>query len=231
MEVNTVVSPFDKNLTSNRCLFINKNDRFIRLFETLIGNLKSSYRTKYYFAECANNRNCEITKRKLILIFPGRNYNFIQLDKLMYIRKLYETKKLYEFDIIIVIFPRKAKNIEQLSQSCQFLLKHVLELGYEKRHISIIGWCLGGYFATETLKMFAQSYRNCHQISEQPFHMFINIKSFSSIIEFLCYILPTYLRFILKFNPIKKYVKIWDTSSSNSLLLCEELIEKIYIIE
>ena len=43
-------------------------------------------------------------------------------------------------------------------------------------------------------------------------------------------LLPTYLRFIIKFNPIKKYVKIWDTSSSNSLLLCEELIEKICII-
>jgi hypothetical protein len=225
-----IVSPFDKHFTHTKHLFIGKNEILVRLHETPIGNLKSSYRTKYYLAECVNNRDCETANRKLILLFPGRNYNFIQIDKLMYIQRLYETNKLFEFDIVIMIYPKKAKSIEQLSQSCQLLLKHLLESGYEQRNISIIGWCLGAYFATETLKMFAQSHPKCQENAHTGFNMFISMKSFSSITEFLYYILPRYLRCILRLYPIKRYVKTWDSSSIKSLFLCEELIEKIFVI-
>jgi len=226
-----VVSPFDKHFTNTKLLYIDKKEIFIRLVNTPICNLNNSYQANYYFAECANNQDCEITKRKLIVLFPGRNYNFVQIDKLMFIEKLYETKKVYEFDMMIIVYPKKAKSIEQLAQSCTFLLKHVLKLGYQQRNISIIGWCLGAYFATETLRIFSQSYtKNCQENLEMGFNMFISIKSFSSISEFLYYILPKYLRSILKLYPVKRYVKIWDASSNGSLISCEDLIQKIYII-
>lgn len=92
--------------------------------------------------------------------------------------------------------------------------------------MSIIGWCLGGYFATETMRRFVE----LNQSFNDTFQCFINNKSFSSIHEFLYFILPKYIRPLLKFWPIKRYVRKWNSDSSRSLEAFDDAFKNIYVV-
>ena len=89
-----------------------------------------------------------------------------------------------------------------------------------------MGWCLGGYFATETLhRYFEINASVCNK-----FQCFINNKSFTNIKDFLYYIMPKYTRVILKFWPISLYVNKWNSDSNISLEHIESNFQNIYVI-
>lgn len=89
-----------------------------------------------------------------------------------------------------------------------------------------MGWCLGGYFATETLRRFFQLNSSIHD----SFQCFINNKSFSSIRDFLYYIMPKYTRLLLKTWPISKYVRKWNSDTGLSLDELDQNFQNIYVV-
>lgn len=98
--------------------------------------------------------------------------------------------------------------------------------GYSASNLSILGWCLGGYFATETLRRFVALNPNL----SESFRCFINNKSFSSVHDFLYFILPKYIRPVLKLWLVKKYVKKWNSDSSRSLDEFDDVFKSIYVV-
>ena len=189
-------------------------------------NRENKYLTKYYLAKVNENRT-EINNRKLIIIFPGRNFSLTRFKKIKYLEKIYQPNHVYDYDCAVLIYPIKAKDLSMLSQSCERALSHLIEeQQYKPENIFIMGWCLGGYFANETLAY----YNRIHLKSELRFGCFINNKSFSDMNHFLYFIMPKYCRFILNFYPVKFYLKKWDSDSSKSLESFQNIFNLLVVI-
>lgn len=225
---NVIISPKDRTLKDELNLYANVNKIEMKLYEVSDGDQKSSYCSKYYLAKYSGSpKTTSNEKRKLLVVFPGRNFNFFQIGNGFYAQKFYKTSKLDEFDIATIIYPAKTRNLNQLTNTCELAIEQLIKIhGYSVANMSIFGWCLGGYFATETLCKFAELNK---EITD-TFQCFINNKSFSSIHDFLYYILPKYLRPLLKVCVIKRYVRKWNNDSSRSLEQFEAFFKSIYVV-
>lgn len=227
------ISPRDRTLKSDLILCTGGDDDSqkvnVRLYNIQdkinTNNVKSKYLAKYYLAR--PDLGDESAVRKLLVIFPGRNSNFCQKNNARYAERFYKTKKLDDFDIAVIIYPRRAQNLVQLTSSCELAMRQILtEHGYMREYVSVMGWCIGAYFATEVLRQLTVS----SNPEESKFKHFINYKSFSSLSEFLYCVLPKYTRFLLRFNPIKHFVNKWNVNSALSLHEFDCRFEKILVI-
>jgi hypothetical protein len=247
-----LVSPKDKNLKSRYELNVNGQKITVDLYnsnekllqddfdddERSINSRKKlskykcfkredKYVTRYYLARLDENSRMPMGQRKLIVIFPGRNFSLTQIKKIKYFEKMYKTNEIGEYDCAIMIYPIKAKDLRMLAESSERALSHLIEEhGYRHEHVFIMGWCLGGYFANETLNY----YREVHPGMDKQFGCYINNKSFSSINEFLHFVLPTKLRFLLNFNPVKFYVRKWNADTAESLERFRCLFKQLFVV-
>jgi hypothetical protein len=247
-----IVSPKDKNLKSRYELTVNDQKLTVNLYnpnESLLDEYDSDddqrsmhsrkklskykcfkredkYATRYYLAKLDQNK-LPISKRKLIVIYPGRNFSLTQIKKIKYFEKMYKTNEIGEYDCAIMIYPIKAKDLSMLVRSSEQALSHLIEeQGYKHENVYIMGWCLGGYFANEALNYYYET----HPGMDKRFGCYINNKSFSSINEFLHFVLPTKLRFILKLNPVKHYVKKWNTDTAESMERFKSMFKQLYVV-
>lgn len=221
----TIISPKDKKLDEEMYLTVNEMPIFVKLYRiSLEANhlyVKQSSMASYYLATRLDKWN-----RKLLIIFPGRNFNFIQLDKMLYTKKFYETNKLDDFDIATIIYPKTVHNLDEFTHACTLAIEQlVTKHAYSSEDVSIMGWCLGGYFATETMRKFAETNQSLGM-----FENFVNTKSFVSINHFLHHILPKYLRFVLKFGIVKKNANLWNNDASHSMLSFDCYFKNIFVI-
>lgn len=76
---NLFISPRDRTLKDEVSLYANVNKVGLKLYEVPNGNKSSSYCAKYYLAQNSVNRNVPNEERKLLVVFPGRNFNFFQI--------------------------------------------------------------------------------------------------------------------------------------------------------
>lgn len=247
-----IVSPRDKNLKSRYELTFNENQKILvdlyssnenvlddyyddddaesvnsrrKLSKYKCFKREDKYVTRYYLARPEHVVE-QVSKRKLIVIFPGRNFSLAQIKKIKYFEKMYKTNQIDDYDVAVLIYPIKAKNLNMLSESCSKALSHLIhDHGYSQANISIMGWCLGGYFANETLEHYYKA-----NPSSQKFNCFLNNKSFASISEFLYCILPKYIRFVLRLYPVKFYVRLWNQDSSKSIESIQQMFNKLYVI-
>lgn len=225
----TAVSPKDKKLEESfdftvKGMQINAQlHRVEEPHELVKGQRKKIDVAKYYMAKpvpCVGN------KRKLLIVFPGRNLNFFQLDKMFYTKRFYNTRKLDDYDIATIVYPKTVYNLDELTDACILAIEQlVTKHNYSMEDVSIMGWCLGGYFATETLHKLAERGRD-----EFKFSNFVNNKSFSSINEFLYYLLPKHMRLLLKVKIVKENVRLWDNDACKSLQACNELFDNVFIV-
>lgn len=186
----------------------------------------SKYFPKYYLAKRLNSNN-----DKLLIIFPGRNNNWSQKSNTLYAIKFFKTGKLDDFDIATIIYPEKAKNLDQLTTYCQFAIEQLLyEHGYKIKDIAILGWCVGGYFANAVFKRFALIHQNIDKDIMQNFGVYINYKSFSSVSEFVHCYLPDYLRPAMNCCFIKRCLKLWNTDSALSMKQFDKLFESLIVV-
>lgn len=75
---SVIISPRDRKLTSRFEMPIDKEIVEFKLYEASDGTKKSSYCTKYYIAQSSANKYVPEYMKKLLVVFPGRNFNFKQ---------------------------------------------------------------------------------------------------------------------------------------------------------
>jgi hypothetical protein len=276
-----IISPNDRSLTYGEEIIVNSKRIRVMLHEVESDEPKSdkSYKAKYYLAQGSQTS----AERNLIVMFPGRNFNFFQLKSIKYFERLYRTNKLDEYDIALMLYPKKTNSINDLAVACEQALTQLTRQGYRPKNTCVIGWCLGGYFATETLRVYAEkrvfnkfandsssstsskstststtssssSSSSLSASSSSPllnslpsnssldsmnsninqeddmYNSYLSVKSFKGINEFLYYILPTHLRFVLKFYPIKRQIRYWHNDASKSLDTCQLYLKNIHVI-
>lgn len=235
------ISPHDRTLEENMHLIANDNQQIdVKLYDVNDARMKSKYMTKYYIArnnsqkqpQQQQEQQTEKVSRKLLIIFPGRNSNFAQKNNSLYAQRFYKTQKMDDYDIAIVIYPKKAKNLTQLAYACEQAIKQIVtNHDYEMSNSSVMGWCIGAYFATAALMRFAQSMgKDAAKNGNLMFKNFINYKSFASLNEFLYCIMPRFARAVLRLHPVKDYVKMWNINSAWSLKTFEQYFENMLIV-
>jgi hypothetical protein len=268
-----IISPNDRSLTYGEEIIVNSK-RIRVMLHDVEGDqpkLDKSYKARYYLAQGTQTS----AERNLIVMFPGRNFNFFQLKSIKYFERLYRTNKLDEYDIALMLYPKKTNSISDLASACELALTQLIQQGYKPKNTCVIGWCLGGYFATETLRIYSEkrtlkkycndsssstssssssststssstsssspllnsmpSYSSLDSMSsfkqdDDMYNSYLSVKSFKGINEFLYYILPTHLRFVLKFYPIKRQIRYWHNDASKSLDTCQVYLKNIHVI-
>lgn len=78
---NVIISPKDRTLKDEMSMYANTNKIDIKLFNVPNGKKKSSKCAKFYLARSSANKNLPNEKRKLVIVFPGRNFNLFQIGE------------------------------------------------------------------------------------------------------------------------------------------------------
>lgn len=81
---NVIISPKDRTLKDELNLYANVNKIEMKLYDVPNDEKKPSYWSRYYLAKSSANKNAPNDRRKLLIVFPGRNFNFFQLGNFRY---------------------------------------------------------------------------------------------------------------------------------------------------
>ncbi|CAF0964202.1 unnamed protein product [Brachionus calyciflorus] len=229
-----LISPYDRTIKKKEFDLILSNVSLpVKLYEPILEEKvilgrkwKKKHLTRYLIIRGPRS-NINIKNRKLIIIFPGRNFNFFQRSNTKYFERFYKTNKLDDHDMAVIVYPKKVYNIDFLTKSCSIALAQIFQHGYKFENVSIMGWCLGGYIASESIKKYMES----NNISpDDKFKCYINNKSFAGLNDFLYFILPDMLRPILKIWIVKKHVRVWEHDAADSFRKIESNFENCYVI-
>lgn len=229
-----LISPRDRTIKEREFfLRVNESSLLVRLHETVLEQekvlglkWKKKLLTKYFIIKDPKNKK-RTKNRKLIIIFPGRNFNFFQKSNTKYFIRFYETNKLDDHDMALILYPKKVYNLDSLTKSCSMALSQIMQHGYKLENTSFMGWCLGGYIASESIRL----YMEINDITaDKRFKCYINNKSFAKLDQFLYFILPRYIKPLLKIWYIKKRIKVWDHNAAESLKKIEPNFQSCYVV-
>ncbi|RMZ95114.1 hypothetical protein BpHYR1_025442 [Brachionus plicatilis] len=229
-----LISPRDRTLKEREFIIkANESPLLVTLYETILEENKTLGRkwkkknlTKYFLIKDPKNRK-RTSKRKLLIIFPGRNFNFFQKSNTKYFVRFYETNKLDDHDMALILYPNKVYDIDFLTKSCSMALTQIMQHGYKLENTSFMGWCLGGYIASESIRLYMEQNKIT---ADERFRCYINNKSFARLDQFLYFILPKYIKPILKIWYIKKRIKVWDHDAAESFKKIEPNFESCYVV-